>query len=76
MNAHTINEGTRVQAAPGQGCMSCGEGGRMVLIARAPLTLGDLIRIAHAHGEGPRAVLLERARDLIAAGQLIELDEV
>lgn len=64
----------RIQAAPGlRGC--CDEAGRMIALCYQPLPLERVIALAQARGEGTRAELEARVRDMVACGMLIEIEE-
>lgn len=64
----------RVRSAPGIfGC--CDAAGRLVMLAYQPRARADLIALAVARGEGTRDEIEARVQDLIAAGQLIEVQE-
>lgn len=74
MSALELEDGMRVQIAPGQrGC--CDAAGRLMMMAVAPIRIDALVMRAQGLGEGTRAQIRERICDLLAGGLLIDVGE-
>jgi hypothetical protein len=68
-----MTDTTKIQRAPGAHAC-CDPAGRLCAIAHVPRSVGDLVRIAVARGEGTEPVIRERITDMLAGGLLIELE--